>query len=80
MAESDPKLIVRRLLDDVMNTGDISGIDKLYAPRLTPVARQWVEASRRSATCTCASSRSSPKLPPENSAALLVTPCPLSVE
>ena len=43
MPGSDPKQVVRRLIEEVMNSGDLSVIDDLYAPRLAPVARRWVE-------------------------------------
>lgn len=43
MGEPDPKQVVRRLIDDVMNRGDLSAVDELYAPQLAPVARRWVE-------------------------------------
>ncbi|HEU4514939.1 MAG TPA: ester cyclase [Nocardioidaceae bacterium] len=42
MPESDPKEVVRRLVHEVMNQGDLAAIDELYAPRLAPTARQWV--------------------------------------
>lgn len=41
--EADPKDVVRRLVDEVMNRGDIDVLDDLYAPRLAPTARRWVE-------------------------------------
>lgn len=43
MGEPDPKQVVLRLIDDVMNRGDLSAVDELYAPQLAPVARKWVE-------------------------------------
>ena len=42
MGDPDPKQVVRRLIDDVMNRGDLSAVDELYAPQLAPVARRWV--------------------------------------
>lgn len=41
--EADPKEVVRRLVDEVMNRGDLHVLDDLYAPRLAPTARRWVE-------------------------------------
>ena len=43
MSERDPKQVIRRLVNEVMNQGDLSGLDELYAPRLAPVAHRWVE-------------------------------------
>jgi predicted ester cyclase len=42
VSDLDPKQVVRRLIDEVINRGDLSAIDELYAPRLAPVARRWV--------------------------------------
>lgn len=39
----DPKDVVRRLIDEVMNRADLSVLDDLYAPRLAEAARQWIE-------------------------------------
>jgi predicted ester cyclase len=36
------KDIVRRLVDEVLNNGDMDVIEKLYSPRLAPAARQWI--------------------------------------
>ncbi len=43
MSDPDPKYVVRRLIDEVMNNGDLSVLEELYAPRLAPAARGWVE-------------------------------------
>ena len=43
MANAEPKQVVRRLVDEVMNRADLSGLDELYAPRLAAAARGWVE-------------------------------------
>ena len=43
MTDLDPKQVVRRLIEEVMNNGDPSALDGLYAPRLLPAARRWVE-------------------------------------
>jgi predicted ester cyclase len=39
----DPKQVVRRLIDEVMNRGDLSALDDLYSPRLAMAARRWIE-------------------------------------
>jgi predicted ester cyclase len=36
------KDIVRRLVDEVLNNGDMDVIEELYSPRLAPAARQWI--------------------------------------
>jgi predicted ester cyclase len=43
MSDADPKQVVRRLINEVMNSGDLTVLDELYAPRLAPVARRWIE-------------------------------------
>jgi predicted ester cyclase len=43
MVDGDPKRVVRRLIEEVMNHGDLSLLDELYAPALAPAARRWVE-------------------------------------
>jgi len=43
MFDPDAKQVVRRLIDEVMNTGDIGVLDELYTPQLAPIAHQWVE-------------------------------------
>ena len=43
MSDPNPKCVVRRLVDEVMNNGDLSVLEELYAPRLAPAARRWVE-------------------------------------
>ncbi len=35
------KDIVRRLVDEVLNNGDMDVIEELYSPRLAPAARRW---------------------------------------
>ena len=40
---ADPKQVVRRLVDDVMNAGRLDVLDELYDPRLVSGARRWVE-------------------------------------
>ena len=43
MSDRDPKNVVRRLIDEVMNHGNLSVLEDLYSPRLAPAARRWVE-------------------------------------
>jgi predicted ester cyclase len=43
MSDRDPKQVVRRLIEEVMNNGDPSALDELYAPRLVSAARRWIE-------------------------------------
>jgi predicted ester cyclase len=41
--ESEPKQVVRRLIDEVMNYADLRALDDLYAPKLATAARRWIE-------------------------------------
>ena len=41
MSEAN-KAMVRRLVDEVLNGGDLDVIDQLYAPELAPAARGWI--------------------------------------
>lgn len=43
MSDLDPKDVVRRLVDEVMNHGNVSVLEDLYSPRLAATARAWVE-------------------------------------
>lgn len=43
MPNSGPKQVVRRLIDEVMNRGDLKVLDDLYAPGLAAAARRWIE-------------------------------------
>ena len=43
MPDIDPKDVVQRLVADVMNQRNLGALDDLYAPRLAPAARRWVE-------------------------------------
>ena len=45
---SDPKSVVGRLIEEVMNGGGLGMIDELYAPQLAPAARRWIEPFRES--------------------------------
>ena len=47
MIEAD-KTIVRRLVDEVSNSGHLEVIDELYAPELAGAARQWIAPFRAS--------------------------------
>ena len=47
-AVGDPKAVVRRLIDDVMNAGRLDLIDEIYSPRLARGARRWIEPFRAS--------------------------------
>ena len=40
---TDAKQVVRRLIDEVINAGDLDAIDKLYAPHMAGPARRWIE-------------------------------------
>jgi hypothetical protein len=41
--DDDRKRVVRRLIEETMNYGDLSVLEELYAPALAPAARRWVE-------------------------------------
>lgn len=42
----DNKAVVRRLVDEVMNAGQLDVIDDLYAPALAAAARRWIAPFR----------------------------------
>jgi predicted ester cyclase len=42
----DGKAIVSRLIDEVINAGDLGAIDELYAPAMADAARRWIEPFR----------------------------------
>ena len=42
------KAVVHRLVDEVMNRGELAVIDELYTPALAPQARSWIEPFRAS--------------------------------
>jgi predicted ester cyclase len=44
----DPKAVVRRLIDEVLNGGGLELIDDLYTPQLAPGARRWIAPFRES--------------------------------
>lgn len=43
MSDLDPKDVVRRLVDEVMNHGNLNVLEDLYSPPLVAAARGWVE-------------------------------------
>jgi len=45
---TDPKAVVTRLIDEVMNEGRLDLIDELYAPAMAAGARRWIEQFRKS--------------------------------
>jgi len=42
------KQVVRRLIDAVMNGGDLDVLDELYVPRLVQGVKRWIEPFRSS--------------------------------
>jgi predicted ester cyclase len=42
------KAVVRRLIDEVLNSGRLEVIDELYAPELAAAARRWLVPFRAS--------------------------------
>ncbi|MGC4940012.1 ester cyclase [Kribbella sp. DT2] len=42
------KAVVQRLVDDVLNGGDLDLIDDLYTPDQAPAAREWIAPFRSS--------------------------------
>jgi predicted ester cyclase len=44
----DPKSVVRRLVDEVMNAGRLDVIDEIYTPQMAPAARRWITPFRTS--------------------------------
>jgi hypothetical protein len=47
MSETN-KAVVRRLVDEVMNAGNMNLIDDIYTPQLAPNARRWIAPFRES--------------------------------
>jgi catechol 2,3-dioxygenase-like lactoylglutathione lyase family enzyme/predicted ester cyclase len=45
---TDPKAVVRRLIEEVMNGGRLDVVDELYTPELAPAARRWIAPFRES--------------------------------
>ena len=48
MATEANKAIVRRLVDEVFNSGHLEVIDELYAPALAGAAKRWITPFRNS--------------------------------
>lgn len=48
IVSSQPKVMVRRLIDEVVNGGNLDLIDELFASELAPTARQWFGSFRSS--------------------------------
>ena len=46
MSESDSKAVVGRLIDEVLNGGDLDLIDELYSAEMAAGARRWIEPCR----------------------------------
>jgi predicted ester cyclase len=44
----DPKSVVRRMIDEVMNGGRLDVIDELHSPQMAPAARRWIAPFRQS--------------------------------
>lgn len=44
----DPKDVVRRLIDDVINGGRLEAIEELYTPQMASGARKWIRPFRES--------------------------------
>jgi ketosteroid isomerase-like protein len=42
------KTLVRRLVDEVLNGGNLELIDELYAPEIAPAAKRWIMPFRAS--------------------------------
>jgi predicted ester cyclase len=47
-AVADPKSVVRRMIDEVMNRGRLDAIDELYTPQMAAGARRWIAPFRES--------------------------------
>jgi predicted ester cyclase len=48
VATKSNKAVVRRLIDEVLNAGQMNVIDELYAPALAPRAKRWIAPFRAS--------------------------------
>ena len=48
MTATDPKAVVRRLIEEVLNGGRLDAIDELYTPEMAPAARRWITPFRES--------------------------------
>ena len=47
-ARPEPKAVVRRLIDEVINAGRLELIDELYAAQMAAGARRWIAPFRES--------------------------------
>ncbi len=43
---AEPKAVVGRLIDEVLNSGRMEVIDEIYSAELAPAARRWIEPFR----------------------------------
>jgi predicted ester cyclase len=43
---TQPKAVITRLIEDVLNGGDLRVIDEIYSPELAPAAHRWIEPFR----------------------------------
>ena len=43
LTATDPKAVVRRLIDEVLNAGRIEVVDELYTPAMAARSRAWIE-------------------------------------
>lgn len=43
---AEPKAVVQRLIDEVLNGGRMEVIDEIYSAELAPAARRWIEPFR----------------------------------
>ena len=43
---AEPKAVVRRLIDELLNGGRMEVIDEIYSAELAPAARRWIEPFR----------------------------------
>jgi predicted ester cyclase len=48
MAATEPKAVVRRLIEEVLNGGRLELIDELYTPEMAAGARRWIAPFRES--------------------------------
>jgi predicted ester cyclase len=44
----DPKAVVGRLIDEVVNAGHLGIIDEIYTAQMAPAARRWITPFRES--------------------------------
>jgi predicted ester cyclase len=43
---TEAKAVVTRLVDEVLNGGELRVIDEIYSPELAPAAHRWIEPFR----------------------------------